>query len=549
MQYPLIRRGMVTAGAAVAAAVVALAVPTGTALAQPRDAARHVLLISVDGLHQSDLSWYAAHHPGSAMASLVHRGTDFTHASTPVPSDSFPGMVAQVTGGNPASAGVYYDSSYDRGLLPPGTTSCAGVAPGANVQYDESIDRNPASLDAGQGLTGLPDSILGLTGQARDLIDPAKLPVDPATCKPLYPHQFVQVNTIFEVAKAHGLRTAWSDKHAAYDILNGPSGSGIDDLFTPEINSNVPGGTGDWTADNAATRRYDGYKATAVINEIDGYDHSRTTKVGVPAIFGMNFQTVSTAEKLPTSDGQAGGYLADGVTPGPLLSGALDSVDKQLGSMLSELRAQRLQNSTTMILSAKHGQSPTDPKLLNRIDDGPIIDGLNAAWTKAHPGAPALVVHSSDDDGMLLWLGNRSAAATAFTQKYLLARSGNGTDITKAPTPYTRSGLARLYVGPGAAAYFHVRPGDARVPDVVGVVVPGVVYTGGTKKIAEHGGAAQADRNVPIVVAGPEQERGRSVGTPVGTTQIAPTILHALGLNPGELRAVRREGTRTLPQP
>jgi len=150
---------------------------------------------------------------------------------------------------------------------------------------------------------------------------------------------------------------------------------------------------------------------------------------------------------------------------------------------------------------------------------------------------------------MLLWLGNRSAAATAFTQKYLLARSGNGTDITKAPTPYTRSGLARLYVGPGAAAYFHVRPGDARVPDVVGVVVPGVVYTGGTKKIAEHGGAAQADRNVPIVVAGPEQERGRSVGTPVGTTQIAPTILHALGLNPGELRAVRREGTRTLPQP
>jgi len=302
MQYPLIRRGMVTAGAAVAAAVVALAVPTGTALAQPRDAARHVLLISVDGLHQSDLSWYAAHHPGSAMASLVHRGTDFTHASTPVPSDSFPGMVAQVTGGNPASAGVYYDSSYDRGLLPPGTTSCAGVAPGANVQYDESIDRNPASLDAGQGLTGLPDSILGLTGQARDLIDPAKLPVDPATCKPLYPHQFVQVNTIFEVAKAHGLRTAWSDKHAAYDILNGPSGSGIDDLFTPEINSNVPGGTGDWTADNAATRRYDGYKATAVINEIDGYDHSRTTKVGVPAIFGMNFQTVSTAEKLPTSD-------------------------------------------------------------------------------------------------------------------------------------------------------------------------------------------------------------------------------------------------------
>ena len=63
-----------------------------------------------------------------------------------------------------------------------------------------------------------------------------------------------------------------------------------------------------------------------MINEINGFDHSGTAQVGTPAIFGMNFQTVSTAEKLPTSDGLTGGYLADGVTPGPLLSRALDYV-------------------------------------------------------------------------------------------------------------------------------------------------------------------------------------------------------------------------------
>lgn len=544
MPYPLVRRAVATA----VAAVVALAASAGTAFAAPPAAGRHVLLISVDGLHQADLSWYVGHQPSSAMASLVHGGTDYTRASTPVPSDSFPGMVAQATGGNPASTGVYYDSSYDRSLLPPGTTSCAGVKRGTNVMFDESIDRNPARLDAGQGLPGLPDGIGALTGQARDLIDPKKLPVDPATCKPVYPHQFLRVDTIFEVARAHGLRTAWSDKHAAYDLLDGPSGAGIDDLFTPEINSNVPGGTGDWTTDNAATRRHDGYKATAVVNEIDGYDHSRTTKVGVPAIFGMNFQAVSTAQKLPTSGGQAGGYLADGVTPGPLLSGALDSVDKQLGSMLAELKAQHLDSSTTVILSAKHGQSPTDPKLLNRIDDGPILDGLNAAWNKAHPGAADLVVHSSDDDGMLLWLSDRGPAAAGFTRSYLLAQTGNGTDIMKAPKPYTRAGLRQLHVGADAAAYFHVEPGDARVPDVVGVVVPGVVYTGGTKKIAEHGGAAPADRNVPIVVAGPGSEYTGTVRTPVETTQIAPTILRALGLNPDELQSVRQEGTRALPR-
>ena len=58
-------------------------------------AADHVLLLSVDGLHQSDLSWYVGQHPASALATLVRRGVEFTNAQTPFPSDSFPGMVAR----------------------------------------------------------------------------------------------------------------------------------------------------------------------------------------------------------------------------------------------------------------------------------------------------------------------------------------------------------------------------------------------------------------------------------------------------------------------
>jgi len=61
-------------------------------------------------------------------------------------------------------------------------------------------------------------------------IDPAQLAVDPKTCKPIYPHSLLRVNTIFEVVKAAGLRTAWADKHPAYDLVNGPSGLGVDDL-------------------------------------------------------------------------------------------------------------------------------------------------------------------------------------------------------------------------------------------------------------------------------------------------------------------------------
>lgn len=118
-------------GAACAIGLVAsLMGAIGPASASERDTANQVLLISVDGLHQTDLAWYVEHHPHSTLADLVGTGVEFTQARTPVPSDSFPGMVAQVTGGNPSSTGIYYDDSYNHALLPAGTTNCSGVTPG-----------------------------------------------------------------------------------------------------------------------------------------------------------------------------------------------------------------------------------------------------------------------------------------------------------------------------------------------------------------------------------------------------------------------------------
>jgi hypothetical protein len=528
----------------------AVAAATSVSASAGETGSRHVLLLSVDGLHQADLDWYVEHHPASALARLTHRGVDFTHAQTTVPSDSFPGMLAQVTGGSPASTGIYYDDSYNHALLPAGTTTCTpGQPTGAEVAYTEAADKNINSIDAGQGLTGLPESILQMTGSPQTLLDPAQLPVDPATCKPVYPHSYLQTNTIFEVARQSGLRTAWSDKHPAYEIFNGPSGTGVQDLFAPEINSQAAGlPTGkDWTTDNAKTQQYDNYKAQAVLNEIAGYDHSRSTKVGTPAIFGMNFQSVSTGEKLPTSNGLTGGYLADGVTPGPLLSGALNFINTEVGRFVDEIDKKGLTGSTTIILSAKHGQSPTQPTALTRIPDGPILDALNAAWTNAHPGAGNLVAQATDDDAMLLWLTDRSQAAADFAKKFLLSYSGVGNDINGNPKYYTASGLSTAYAGAAAASYFGVTAGNPRVPDLIGIVTHGVVYTGGKGKIAEHGGADPQDRNVPIVVSGANVENRGVVDRPVQTTQIAPTILRLLNLNPNALHAVKREHTSTLP--
>jgi hypothetical protein len=508
-----------------------------------------VLLISVDGLHQQDLAWYVSHYPRSVLASLVGRGVEYSNAMTPFPSDSYPGIVAQMTGGNPRSTGIYYDDTWNHGVFPAGTTDCDGPAPGGEAAYMEAADIDQTRLDAGQGLTGLPGSILHMTGNPLQVINPANLPVDPQTCQPILPNQYIQVNTIFNVARAHGMLTAWSDKHPANQVLSGPSGLGPQDYFTPEINSTAIGyTTGDWTTDNAATMQYDSYKVSAVINWIRGFDHSGTRHVGIPAIFGMNFQTVSTAEKLPTSDGLIGGYQPGGTVPGPLLIRALNYINTEVGKMVTAIRQRGIAGSTAIIISAKHGQSPTNPNDLKRVDDSPIISAINAAWAATHPSNPNLVIFSTDDDGMLLWLSDRSQAAADFVKNYLLTHSAAGNDINGNPITVSSSGLTKVYAGAQSAAFFGVPNSDPRHPDILGIAQHGVVYTGHMSKIAEHGGNGFQDRNVPILVALPGMHLGTTVDSPVETTQIAPTILTLLGLNPGELQAVQMEHTQVLPE-
>src|SRR5579859_17293 len=107
-------------------------------------------------------------------------------------------------------------------------------------------------------------------------------------------------------------------------------------------------------------------------------------------------------------------------------------------------------------------------------------------------------------------------------------------------------GLSQVYAGAAAAGLIGVEPADSRVPDIIGIAQYGVVYTSHKSKIAEHGGDHVEDRNVPILVAWPGASGGTAVTRPVETTQIAPTILKLLGLNPGELRAVHLEGTQPL---
>ena len=565
-------------GLAAAMALALIPCSAQTARADADSArARHVIVISVDGLHESDLEAYIASHATSTLAKFVNEGVSYSNAHTPFPSDSFPGLTAIMTGAHPRSAGVYYDDSWNRSQLPAGTRSCAGVAPGVEVTYFEQLDIDLNSIDAGSGVGDLStfaairQNIYKMSQQARDAIDPKQLPVDPATCQPVYPHTYLRVNTIFEVAKAHGLHTAWSDKHVAYDLVNGPSGTGVDDLFAPEINSLVPtdtldglptpyGAGDDWTKDNLYTQFYDSLKVQAVLNWAHGGDHDGTPNpAGAPAIYGMNFQTVSTAQKLNFSHfvGDAGmtglgGYVNNGAAAGVVLEGALGFIDTQLERIAAAVDP----SDTMIVVSAKHGQSPFDRSQLRLIDDGEVIGAVNAAWAAANPtGVNPLVVFGIDDDGMLLWLADRSEKATSFVKSFLWGYTpqkaggsdGNGHFVDCSGT-VLHSGLRQIYAGAAAAELIGVPASDDRVPDVLGIAAIGTVYSNPAKikKIAEHGGNAPQDRHVPIVLWGAGVNRVR-VDEAVETAQIAPTVLEALGLPAQELKGVKLEHTQALP--
>jgi predicted AlkP superfamily pyrophosphatase or phosphodiesterase len=477
----------------------------------------HVLLISVDGMHAIDLANYVKAHSQSHLAALAGHGLTYPKALTTAPSDSFPGLVAQMTGGTPKSAGVFYDNSYDRSLFEPGS-NCQGQ-PGANTVFDESIDKHSLIVTAG-----------GTLGQPLTQIDPAKLPMAliDGKCVPVYPHNFIKVNTIFEVIRAHGGRTAWADKHPAYDLINGPSGKGVEDLFAPEVDSNDPVTGQDTVNGFHSIQRNDMLKVQAVLNEIAGFDSTGSRKVGVPAIFGMNFQAVSVGQKLaagstsdPSDAGLIGGYAdASGSRPNNGLQSELDFVDTQIGAMVSALQVARLDEKTLIIISAKHGQSPINLALRRAFDDSP------------YDGVPGIGQHTTDDVG-LIWLKPRQQKSQYDAAKAYLKTHAEQLGIV---TLLDRDELTKLYGDPFD---------NNRTPDFAAITLHGLIYTSGTK-LSEHGGFADDDRNVALLISNPNIHQ-KVINADVETRQIAPTILRALSFDPKELQAVKLEHTEALP--
>lgn len=548
--------------------------------AQSASNIKRVLLISIDGMHALDyincangISGVNGGQPYCPnLAALKATGVNYLQASTSKPSDSFPGLMALVTGGSPRTVGAFYDVAYDRSLDPPATTTGNGVAgsPGACVantaptgtttEFDEGIDLDKTKLNGG-----------ALSGDGGiQSIDPNKLERDPSkNCAPVYPWNFVRTNTIFGVVHAAGGYTAWSDKHPSYSSVSGPGfGTNLDDYYSPEINSipvALPGVTAGsincsplpdqtavaasnaWTDSFQNIQCYDQLKVSAILNEIGRKTHNGAAPAPVPMLFGMNFQSVSVGQKLiEKSLSLTGGYVDSEGTPTPSLLSEIQFVDNSIGQMVAALKSSGVYSNTLIVVTAKHGQSPVDSARYTGItSSGPvttspatILDGFGCLPLSESPSNPT-GIGATEDDISMIWLNGNCTAESAVSK----LEAGS-------PASANVAGIGQIFWGRGIAQLFNpagfAPNGDPRTPDILVTPNVGVTYSGSSKKLAEHGGFAHDDTNVMMLLSNP-QLTPATISTAVETMQVAPTILKALGLDPTSLLSVRLEGTQVLP--
>lgn len=429
--------------------------------------ADRVLIVIVDGMRAVDLENWVEKYPQSALAKLSLRGVSYTNAHVPWP-DSAAGMMSFATGGTPISTGIFSSDGYDRSLSTPGA-GC--LATGAELNFD---------------------------------VEDSSMPHDPAhDCAELQPHKLVRVNSIFDLVHAAGGRTAWADERTAYaDLLRGSSGTSLDEVFVPEIPD------AESLIDSA--RIGDEARVRAVLRWIDN------TQTEGPRLFGVALMSLDAAQRTASSS-------SDGGTK--QIQAAFGQVDRLIGKITGELEKSGLNNSTWIIVTARHGHAPTHEQVFRQVDPTRI---QAIARVAAH-GELARV--TADTVG-IVWL--KHPAATVAVLKAYRAKM-------------TETGIGEIYSSEKLRLIMNTSEEDSRMPDIVLEPQTGVIWMHrGEDQPVGHGGFSDDQNHVALLVSG-RQLQGRMDKTPVPITQIAPLILRILGMEKMDLKALHQEHTPALP--
>jgi hypothetical protein len=288
-----------------------------------------------------------------------------------------------------------------------------------------------------------------------------------------------------------------------------------------------------WNSSFKNIQCYDALRVNALLNQIAGKTHNGRA-AQVPAVFGMNFQSVYFGQSLYEPGVGAGGYQNAAAWPGAQLLKEIEFVDASIGDIVNALKDANLYDSTLIIVTAKHGESPIDPTMY-------VANGSNTPATLLGTAIPfsesplnSTGIGATEDDVSVMWLAPGASVTDAVA---LLEKNAKAI------------GLGEIFYGPSLALNYNVGGlgplQDPRSPDIIVTPNVGMTYSGSTTMIGDHGGFGHDDTNVIMLVENPHFT-AQTVSVTTRTAQVAPTILQALGLDPLALEAVTQEGTPVL---
>jgi hypothetical protein len=373
---------------------------------------------------------------------------------------------------------------------------------------------NPAAglLAIATGGTPISTGISGVDGYDRELspagsgcktkgttlllANGAGLPLDPARgCVAVTIHELVRVNTMFEVVHEKIGPTAWVGESAAMaELLRGPSGAGLDE---------------------ACTVASDDERVGVVVGWIEGKNCRGGNETSVPAMFGVSLSAVAKAQAT-----RGMGYSDAMGTPSAGLLKALDGVDGDLRRMMEALKANGLYQSTWILIAGGYGLAPMDSRQRRVVSLTTVAK------------VAGLVTHISGGGGAMIWL--KDSAKTEVVAKTLSDQAD-------------ALGIEAVVYGPELALAWNTPMKDPRAPDILLRAKSGVLWLkDGDMAMAAHGGSGDEDTHVALMVSG-SQLTGRYDPTPVPTTQAAPLLLRALGMEKFDLKALHLEHSPALP--
>jgi arylsulfatase A-like enzyme len=276
--------------------------------------------------------------------------------------------------------------------------------------------------------------------------------------------------------------------------------------------------------------------------------HDRFERERVKLPDNSKSETPNTAVDAATTDALIGSQWAEGVPAFSLVwlsepdrtqheTGlgsakslqALKGSDDNLARLLKELETRKLRDKTDVFVVSDHGFS-TITRAVDVVTELKKA-GFNAVREFKEPPAAGDIMIVGNGGSFLLYVIEHEKRVTQQIVEFLQQQDWTGVVFTREPMT-------------GTFTLDQVRINTPDAPDVVVSLrwtsdkndagVPGTIVTEGSARPGRgtHASLSQFDMRATLVAAGPDFRAGMVDQLPSGNADLAPTILHLLGVKP-----------------